>query len=122
MAGVWGIVEVSVRELGEESIVVAYRWVWCGGEKCLLLAYTVNGVPRLVITPPPPSPLCVRAGRVDAAIARAVAEKLVAGVKAVGYTYPACLIPRLLLRDRLEDTVAHLESLGLFSTKPPVDT
>lgn len=107
----WRLVVVEAPGLG--PVKAAYQWLRCGEELCIVVAYSLQGEPRLLVAPPRPSPLCVRGSRVDAIVLEAVAREARAP-RLPGFRLVPCRVPRPLLRGGLDETLDHLRDIGLL--------
>ena len=107
----WSIVEIKLDQ--NMVLRVAFRRTYCPGTRsqCIVVAYSVEREPRLVIAPAQPTPFCVRGDKVDTYVLRRVLE----GLGERGYLASFCRIVRHLLRETLEETLKHLSSLGIIT-------
>jgi hypothetical protein len=106
----WSIVEIKLNQ--NTVLKIAFRRTYCPGTRsqCIVVAYSVEGEPRLVIAPAQPTPFCVRGDKVDTYVLKRVLESL--GER--GYVASFCRIVRHLLRETLRETLKHLSSLGII--------
>lgn len=106
----WSIVEIKLDQ--DTVLKIAFRRAYCPGTRsqCIVVAYSVEGDPRLVIVPAQPTPFCVRGDKVDMYVLKRVVESL--GER--GYIASFCRIVRHLLRETLRETLRHLSSLGII--------
>ncbi len=108
--GGWRVLEIELDK--DTELRVAVREDRCPEGPCFLVAYTLEGQPRLVIVPAQPSPLCVKGDKLDHEVAVRVLVLL--GVPGVRFRLPVCRVPRRLLEESLEGTLEKLRSLGLL--------
>jgi hypothetical protein len=105
------VVEVEIDNV---VVKVAVYRAKCRHGTCFIAAYMYRGVPRLIIVPSPPSPLCSMA-KLSAAEAEIVERAIYVAYRlTMPYRFPFCVVPRTLLRDSISATLDHLKLLGLI--------
>jgi hypothetical protein len=101
----------QIVEVGDPPVKVAVYAAECPTGFCLIMAYVLDGRPRISVVPAQPHPLCRVADRVEAYVIHRAVETILPN--ADRHLLP-CTVSERLLRKTLDETIEALKSVGII--------